>query len=81
MSVREEAVVKIIERLSATLGRDASEFNNETKFADLNLKSANVSQMTTFLEDAFDVEVPYMDFMRKKTISEAAGFIAELLGE
>ncbi|MCL2376471.1 MAG: acyl carrier protein [Defluviitaleaceae bacterium] len=81
MSVREEAVMKIAQRLSATLGKDMSELSADTKFADLGLKSANVSQMTTFLEDAFDVEVPYMDFMRKKTIQEAADFIAELLGE
>ena len=37
--------------------------------------------MTTFLEDEFDIEVPYMQFKRNKTIGEAAEFVTELLEE
>ena len=40
-----------------------------------------MSQMTNFLEDEFDVEVPYMEFRRKTTIGEAADFIVELVEE
>ena len=30
--------------------------------------------------DEFDVEIPFMEFRRKKTLGEAAQFVAELLG-
>ena len=40
-----------------------------------------ISQMTTFLEDEFDIEVPYMQFKRNKTVGEAAEFVTELLEE
>lgn len=55
--------------------------NEDTEFAAFNPKSANYSQMTTFLEDEFDAEVPYLNFKRCKTFGEAADYVAELLDE
>jgi acyl carrier protein len=81
MSTKEQAIAKIAERIALSLGTDASQYGAGTKFEELALKSANYSQLTTYLEDAFDVEVPYMDFRRKKTIGEAAEYIEELVGE
>ncbi len=79
--MREEVLEKIIERGSKIWGVDPSEMNEDTEFASFNPKSTHFSQMTTFLEDAFDVEVPYMNFKRCKTLGEAADFVAELLDE
>lgn len=49
---------------------------------DFNAKSVQYSQLTTFLEDEFDIEIPYMDFRRQATIGEAVDYvITECLGE
>lgn len=77
MSLRDEVIEKISERLTAVLGK--GEYNEDTKFESIGMKSVNYSQLTTTLEDAFDVEVPYMDFRRKQTIGAAADYVVQLL--
>lgn len=80
MGLREQVVQKIIERACVLFGKTPDELSENTHFgSDLGAKSGNVSQMTTFLEDEFDVEVPYMEFRRKATIGEAADYVVELL--
>lgn len=79
--MREEVLAKIIEKASKIWGADASTLNEDTEFASMNPKSAHYSQMTTFLEDEFDAEVPYMNFKRCATFGEAADYVAELLDE
>lgn len=79
METREEVLKKMIERAVTILGKSAENFSKNTKFEDLNMKSVNYSQMTTYLEDAFDVEIPYMDFKRKKTFGEAADYVTNLI--
>ena len=37
------------------------------------------SQITTYLEDELEVEIPLMNFRRQKTFGEAADFVNELL--
>ncbi len=74
--MREEALAKIIERAEKIWGSGA--YSEDTAFATLNPKSIHYSQMTTYLEDAFDMEVPYIGFKRCKTFGEAADFLAEL---
>lgn len=77
MKLREEIIEKMKERLSTILG--VSDCTEETTFESLGMKSVNYSQLTTVLEDEFDVEVPYMDFKRKLTIGSAADYIVELV--
>jgi acyl carrier protein len=79
MSVRNEALEIIIKRSSEIMRLDPSTLNKETSFEELGFKSANYVMVTTVLEDAFDVEVPYMDFKRNKTFGEAAEYIEELV--
>lgn len=79
--MREEVLAKIIEKGSKIWNVDAAELNENTEFAAMNPKSAHYSQLTTFLEDEFDAEVPYMSFKRCKTFGEAADYVAELLDE
>lgn len=79
--MREEVLAKIIEKASKIWNADASGMNDDTEFSAFNPKSANYSQMTTFLEDEFDAEVPYLNFKRCKTFGEAADYVAELLDE
>lgn len=80
MDQRQEVVEKIIERGAPLFGKTPEEMKEDLRFAeDLHAKSVHISQITTYLEDAFDIEVPYMQFRRKKTIGEAADYICELL--
>lgn len=79
METRKQILEKLIERATTIFGNSADNYSEDTKFEDLKMKSVNYSQMTTYLEDAFDVEIPYMEFKRKKTFGEAADYITELI--
>lgn len=82
MDTREEAYQKIVDRCCQLFGKNAEELNEDTRFAeDLGAKSGNVSQMTNYLEDEFDVEISFMEFRRRSTIGMAADYIAELCEE
>ncbi|MBP1570056.1 MAG: acyl carrier protein [Oscillospiraceae bacterium] len=82
MTVREQAVEKIIERCCVLFGKKPEEINEDTRFIeDLGARSGNVSQMTNFLEDEFDVEISFMRFRRCPTIGLAADYIEELCEE
>lgn len=77
MEERNEIYEKIVERLNAMVG--GNDYSEDTKYEELNLKSVNYSQMITVLEDEFDVEIPYMDFKRKKTVGESVDFIVSII--
>ena len=79
MEERSNVLNLIIERLNAMLG--AGEYNEETKYADIGMKSGNYSAMITLLEDEFDVEIPFMQFRRKLTVGESVDYVWELLDE
>lgn len=79
--MKDKVLAKIIERTGGIWGVDTSTLNSDTVFADLNPKSVHYSQITTFLEDAFDIEVPYMNFKRCKTFGDAAQYVADLMDE
>ena len=78
---RQEVFDALCTRANQLFGKDASEFTLDTKFEDLNIKSVQVSQITTYLEDELDVEVPYMKFRRCATFGEAVDFVVDLLDE
>ncbi|WP_028263847.1 acyl carrier protein [Atopobium fossor] len=79
--MNEEIFTKLANRCAYIWGVDVSEITPDTTFAEHNTKSAQISQMTTYLEDEFDCEVPYMQFKRNVTVGEAADFVADLLDE
>ena len=81
MEERDEILEAIIERISMLIGIEADSLTEDTVMDSLEMKSVNYSQLTTYLEDECDVEVPYMEFKRKKTIGEAADYIVELVEE
>ena len=78
---RQEVWNALTTRASQLFGKAASEFEEGTKFADLGIKSVQVSQLTTYLEDELDIEVPFMKFRRCETFGEATDFVCELLDE
>jgi acyl carrier protein len=79
MNQRDEIFEMLVERAAPLFGKDKAEITEDMRFAeDLNAKSVHYSQITTYLEDKFDVEIPYMTFRRKKTIGEAVDYVLEL---
>lgn len=83
MSIRKEIYEKLVERAAPLFGKTKDELSETTRFAeDCNAKSTHYSQITTYLEDEFDTEIPYMSFRRQKTIGEAVNYVlTECLGE
>jgi acyl carrier protein len=82
MELKDEILEKIIERASQIFKKDRGELNADTRFVeDLAAKSVNYVQIITILADTFDADIPFMEFRRKKTLGEAAGYVASLLGE
>ncbi|MEX1377228.1 MAG: phosphopantetheine-binding protein [Eubacteriales bacterium] len=77
--MREEILGKIIERAAKLFGMDASEITEDTTFEECKAKSAHISQITTYLEDEYDVEVPFMGFRKQKTFGEAADFVEDIV--
>ena len=81
MELKEEILKKIIERASQIFKKPPEEFKGETRFVDdLKAKSVNYVQIITILADTYDVDIPFMEFRRKKTLGEAAAYVAQLLG-
>jgi len=81
MELKEQILEKIIQRAAELFKKNPSELSANTKFVeDLKAKSVNYVQIITVVMDEFDVEIPFMEFRRKKTLGEAAQFVVELLG-
>ena len=79
MTIKEEAIEVLIKKAAALFGLDPATLSENTSFEDdLHCKSVNYVQFSAALEDEFDVEVPYMEFKRKKTFGEAGDYIASL---
>ena len=79
MELIEEIMEIIIKKSSELFKKDISELNGDTKFAeDLNAKSVDYVKIIAVLEDEYDLEINFMEFRRKKTILEAATFVATL---
>lgn len=79
MSSKEEILEKIIERAAELYKTDASQYNAETRFIeDLKAKSVNYVQIIAVLEEEFDIQIPFMEFRRKKTFGEAAEYVTGL---
>lgn len=70
----------LVNRVAFLFGVSLESLNENTRFVeDLNAKSVNYSQLTTYLEAELDVEIPFMKFRRNKTLGEAVDFVVELL--
>ena len=81
MELKDEILEKIIQRAAVLFKKKPDELSPDTKWVeDLKAKSVNYVQVIAILEDAFDVQINFMEFRRKKTLGEAAEFVAQLCG-
>ncbi len=82
MSIREEVIEILREKAAALFGLDPLTLGVDTRFdEDLHAKSVHIVQFTAKLEDAYEIEVPFMEFKKKRTFGEAGDYIDQLLGE
>ena len=83
MSIRQEVFEKLAQRAAQLFGKKQEELTEDTRFVeDCSAKSVQYSQITTFLEDEFDIEIPYMEFRRQPTFGDAVRYVVEeCLGE
>lgn len=82
MGLRDDIYKKMVERAAPLFGIKPENMTEDLRFEeDLKVKSVHISQITTYLEDAFDVEIPYMTFRRKATIGEAVDYVLKLVNE
>ena len=81
MELKDEILEKIIQRTAQVFKKDPAKLSADTRFVeDLRAKSVNFVQITAILEDAYDVQINFMELRRKKTLGEAAEFVARLCG-
>lgn len=78
MGIKEEAVEVLCNKAHAIFGIDPATLNEDTRFEeDLNCKSTNLVQFSAALEDAFDIEVPFMTIKKMETFGEIAEWLEE----
>ena len=79
--MRDEILELMLKKCADVFGVPVGELNESTRFVDLNAKSSQLVQITTCLEDEFDVEIPFMNFKRQQNIGEAVDYVLELVEE
>jgi acyl carrier protein len=78
-SFKEQVRSTMYAAVSATMNKPVEELTDSTELiADLGAKSVNLVRIISALEDEFELEIPFMEFRRKKTIGEAIDFIVQL---
>lgn len=79
MTIQEEVIEALANKCAELFNVNAADLGPETRFVDdLGAKSTNYVQLSSMLEDMYDLEVPYMEFHRKQTFQEAADYIDSL---
>lgn len=69
----------IIANAAEITGKAQETLSGEDSFEGLGMKSIEVSRIGTALEDEFDMEIPFMQFQRQKSLAEAAEYVVKLL--
>ena len=82
MSIRNEVIEALSKKAANLFGVDAATLGPDTNFfKDLGAKSIDMVKFSALLEDIYEVEVPYMEFIEKATFGDAAAYIAQMFGE
>ena len=78
-SLRDNVSSTMYAAISATMNKPVAELSDSTEIiADLGAKSVNFVRIIGALENEFELEIPFMEFRRKKTIGEAIDYIVQL---
>lgn len=81
MSFRDEVITLLCDTAVSIFGCARSTLGRDTCFEeDLHCKSTDIVKFTVALEDAYEVEVPFMAFKRNKTFDDAAEYMCDVTG-
>ncbi|MBQ9032073.1 MAG: acyl carrier protein [Parasporobacterium sp.] len=76
----EEIFETMVNHLAEIKNWKIEDMKEDALFADdLGGKSLDLAHLATFLEAEFDVDVPYMKFVKQKTLGEMARFVAKAM--
>jgi acyl carrier protein len=77
--LRSQVSAKMYEVVAAATNASIADLTDSTELiADLGAKSANLVRIISVLEEEFDLEIPFMQFRRKKSIGEAIEYVVQL---
>lgn len=78
MTIKEEAVEVLCKKAHDIFGIDPTTLDENTRFnEDLHCKSTNIVQFSAALEDAFDIEVPFMQLKKMTTFGDIAAWLEQ----
>ncbi len=77
--MKEEILELMLQKCTDIFG--AADLNSTTSFTELKATSVQMVQIATALENEYDVEIPFMDFIRQTNISGAVDYVAALLAD
>lgn len=79
MKIEERIAETTIREVARIFKKDVSDVTRDTRFVeDLQAKSVNIVALVAVLENAFGVEIPFMQARRKKTVGEAIDLVVAL---
>ena len=79
MKIEERVAERVMKEVARIFKKDVSELSRDTHFVeDLHAKSVNVVELVAVLENEFEIEIPFMEARRRKTIGEAIDFVVSL---
>jgi acyl carrier protein len=78
-SLRDQVRSAVYSAIATTMSRPLEELTDSTQLiADLGAKSVNLVRIISALEEEFDLEIPFMEFRRRKSIGEAIDYVVGL---
>ena len=78
-SLRDQVSTTMYAAVSAAMNKPVEELTDATELiVDLGAKSVNFVRIIAALEDELDLEIPFMEFRRKKSIGEAIDYVVKL---
>jgi len=78
-TVRESVAQRVTAEVARIFKRDINAITRDTRFIeDLDAKSISYTQLIAVLDDALDIDIPFMDLRRKKTVGEAIDYVTSL---
>lgn len=75
--MREEILTFLLQNCAEVF--NATNLTTATSFSDLGATSVQMVQLATAMENEYDVEVPFMDFIRQSNIGNAVDYLVSLL--
>ena len=77
ITVRESVPDRVITEIAKIFDRETATVTRDSRFVeDFDAKSLNYVQLIAVLDDAFGIDIPFMELRRKTTVGEAIAEVA-----